>query len=237
MRAPSLTVAAVQPVCVGHDVAGNATAHARAVLDAQARLVVMPELSLTGYELDAAPVGGDDAALAPIVDACAATGAVALVGAPIAEAGRQYIATLAVDARGVRAVYRKRWLGGRESARFHAGDEPTVIDVDGWRVGLGICKDTGAARHIAGVADLGVDVYAAGLVHRPEELAEQDARAAVIARACRAFVVFASFAGSTGDVFGETAGCSAVYSPDGHVMQRAGPQAGGVVRATLPRSR
>lgn len=71
------------------------------------------------------------------------------------------------------------------------------------------------------------------MVHRPEELPEQEARAVVVARSCRAHVVFASFAGSTGDVFSETVGCSAIWSPDGLAIARAGPDPGDSARATL----
>ena len=233
MRSP-LTVAAVQPACSARDVAGNAGRHADAVRAAGARLVVFPELSLTGYELDAAPVDVGDPALAPLTGACAATGSVALAGAPVAdEQGRAYIAMLRIDGTGVRVAYRKSWLGGAEPARFTAGAGPVVLDLDGWRLGLGICKDTGVFQHVAAIAALGVDGYVAGLVHRPEELAEQEARAVVIARACRAPVVFASFAGPTGDVFDETAGCSAVWSPDGRAVARAGTEPGELARATL----
>jgi predicted amidohydrolase len=140
---------------------------------------------------------------------------------------------LGVDIAGVRVVYRKTWLGGAEQLRFNPGAGPTVLEVDGWRLGLGICKDTGAAQHTAGTGALGVDAYLAGLVHRPEELAEQEARAVVIARACRAFVAFASFAGPTGDGFTETAGFSAIWSPEGRAVARAGPGVGDVARATL----
>jgi predicted amidohydrolase len=233
MRAP-LRVAAVQPRCTAGDVAANVLVHAAAVRAAQARLVVFPELSLTGYELEAGPVAVDDVALTPLVEACAEMGSLALVGAPVADAqGRAYIAMLRVDGAGVQVAYRKTWLGGVEPTRFTAGDGPVVLEVDGWRLGLGICKDTGVFRHVAGVAALGVDAYVAGLVHRPEELPEQEARAVVIARACRAFVVFASFAGPTGDVFTETAGSSAVWSPDGLAVARTGPEAGSIVRATV----
>ncbi len=45
----------------------------------------------------------------------------------------------------------------------------------------------------------------------------------VIARTCRSYVVFASFAGPTGDVFTETAGSSAIWSPDGLAIARARP--------------
>ena len=231
---PPLKVAAVQPTCVAYDVAANAITHARAVRAAEARVVVVPELSLTGYELDASAVALNDVALAPVVEACAEMGAVALVGAPVQDDdGRAFIATLQVDREGVRVAYRKRWLGDREATRFARGDGPTVLEVEQWRLGLGLCKDTGAAQHTAGTAALGVDAYLAGLVHRPQDLPEQDARAVVIARTCRAYVVFASFAGPTGDVFIQTAGSSAIWSPDGTPIARAGPDVGSSADATL----
>jgi predicted amidohydrolase len=82
VRAPSLAVAAAQPACRAGDVAGNAEVHARVVPATQARVVVFPELSLTGYELDAVPVAGDQDVLIPIIDACAAAGSLALWAPP-----------------------------------------------------------------------------------------------------------------------------------------------------------
>ena len=152
----SLSVAAAQPPCVPGDVAANVAAHGRAVHDAGSRLVVFPELSLTGYVLDSGPLRPDDPALQPLVDACAATGSVALVGAPVLDdAGRPTIATLRVDGAGVGLAYRKTFLGGREPEHVTPGEGPVAIDVDGWRIGLGICKDTGTAAHVAGTAALG----------------------------------------------------------------------------------
>jgi len=211
----------VQPACAALDVVGNAGLHAAAVRSARSRLVVFSELSLTGYELGAPAVPLDDPALEPIVDACTETGSVALVGAPVEADGARFIAMLRVDGAGVQVAYRKSWLGGAEPDRFAAGDGPTVVKLDGWRLGLGICKDTGAAQHTAGTAALGIDAYVAGLVHRPEELPEQEARAVVIARTCRAFVVLASFAGPTGHGYDETTGSSAIWSPDGLAISRA----------------
>jgi predicted amidohydrolase len=229
-----LSVAAVQPHCVAHDVERNARQHADLIRLAQARVVVFPELSLTGYELDAAAVPPAHDALVPIMDACAASGSLALVGAPVQDGGGQeFIATLGIDADGVKVVYRKTWLGPAEADRFRAGGGATVLDVDGWRLGLGICRDTGIAQHIVATATLGVDAYVAGLVHRSHELAEQDARAVCIARTCRAWVVFASFAGPTGDVYADTAGCSTIWSPAGDPTARTGPDPGGIARAVL----
>ena len=232
MRAP-LSVAAAQPACEANAVAANALAHAHAVHAATARVVVFPELSLTGYELDADPVSPGDAALRPILDACARTGSIALVGAPVEEAGRRSIAALRIDGVGAWVAYRKAHLGGEETARFSPGDGPAVLEVDGWRLGMAICKDTGVAGHTAATAALGVDVYVAGVVHLREELGEQDARGHRIAAACRSYVAFASFAGPTGGGYEATAGTSTIWAPDGTVIARAGGRPGDIVRAVL----
>lgn len=233
MKSP-LRVAAVQPRCVARDPAANARLHADAVRAARARVVVFPELSLTGYELDAGAVSPADDALAPIVDACAASGSVAFVGAPVADgAGREHIATLRVRADGIDVAYRKTWLGEAERTRFSPGPGPVAVDVDGWLLGLGICKDTGVAEHVEATSALGIDAYLAGLVHLPEELEEQEARGLRIARASRAPVAFASFAGPTGGGYDRTAGCSAIWSSAGAVLARAGSATGEVARATL----
>ena len=82
MRVP-LTIAVAQPLCRSDDVASNIVTHVEAIRVANARVIVFPELSLTGYELDAPSITVDDPRLAPIVAACAETGTVALVGAPL----------------------------------------------------------------------------------------------------------------------------------------------------------
>jgi hypothetical protein len=118
MREP-LSIAVAQPPCVPYDVTANAATHAAAVRSARARVAVFPELSMTGYELDAPAIAVDDPRLAPIIEACAETRALALVGAPVeGEAGRSQIAMLAVDGTGATVAYRKIYLGTAEAERF-----------------------------------------------------------------------------------------------------------------------
>jgi predicted amidohydrolase len=228
-----LAIAVTQPRCVAKDVRANALEHAAAIRRVDARLVVFPELSLTGYELDAAPVAVDDGALASIVEACAEMGTVALAGAPVAGENGKNIAVLRIGDGGVEVAYRKSHLGGDEPQWFAPGDGAVAIDVDGWRVGLGVCKDTGVDAHVAAVAALGVDLYVAGLVHLPEELGVQEERAARIARACDAYVGFASFAGPTGGGFARTAGVSSIWAADGSALARAGTEPDDAARIVL----
>ncbi|HEX6423468.1 MAG TPA: carbon-nitrogen hydrolase family protein [Acidimicrobiales bacterium] len=233
LRQP-LVLAVAQPACAPRDVAANVAAHAAVVRGAGARVVIFPEMSLTGYELDAPAIAADDPRLVPVVEACAEAGATALVGAPVrGEAGRAHVGVLAVDGAGATVAYRKMWLGGAECDRFAPGGEPSVVEVEGWRLGLAVCKDTGVPQHAADTAALGIDAYVAGVLETEEDIAVPDERARRVANDHRVWVAVASFAGSTGGGYDHAAGRSGIWSPDGVVVARAGPEVGAVARATL----
>ncbi len=197
-------------------------------------MVVFPELSLTGYELDAPAITAEDLRLGPIVEACAEPGWVALVSAPVrGQAGRSHIAMLAIDGAGATVAYKKMWLGTAESERFTPGGRPAVLNVDGWRLGLAICKDTGVPQHASDTAALGIDAYVAGTVKSVEEAALQDERARRVATDHQVWVAVASFAGSTGGGYAQAAGRSSIWTSDGLAIAQAGPEIGAVVQATL----
>lgn len=229
VRTP-MRIAAAQPLTRSHDVEGNAARHADAVRAAAARVVVFPEMSLTGYELTAAPLEPDDPRLAPLRAACAETGTLALAGAPVPG---PHIGVLAVDAEGVRVAYRKMFLGGAEPRHMRPGREPAVLDVDGWRLGLAVCKDTGTPEHAAATVALGADAYLAGVLESAGDAAVPDERARRTAATHRVWVVTASFAGSTGGGYARAAGGSGIWSPAGEPVIRAGADAGEVATGTL----
>ena len=236
MRKP-LSVAVVQPRIVSHDVAANASTHGATIRAAGTRVVVFPELSLTGYELDAPPIARGDRRLLPIIEACSETRSIALVGAPAAgeagEARQPSIAMLAIDGTGARVAYRKIFLGGDEPGHFAPGREPAVLEVDGWRLGLAICRDTGIPLHAADTAALGIDAYVAGMLESATDADVLDSRARRVAADHGVWVAIASFAGSTGGGYAHAAGCSAIWAPDGAVLARAGPDVGAIARAVL----
>ena len=233
MRQP-LVIAVAQPPCLPYDVAANAASHAATIRAAGVRVVLFPELSLTGYELDAPAISVDDPRLVPIAEACAETRSLALVGAPVpGEVGGAQIATLAIDGTAVTVAYRKVWLGGAEPERFSPGRAPAVVDVDGWRLGLAICRDTGVPQHAADTAALGMDAYVAGVLETADDEAVPEARARRVAADHHVWVAIASFAGSTGGGYAQAAGRSGIWSPEGAEVARAGRDAGAIARATL----
>jgi predicted amidohydrolase len=233
VRRQPLVIAVAQPPTAPYDVVANAAEHAGAIRAARARVVVFPELSLTGYELDAPSIGADDPRLASIVEASAETGTIALAGAPVrGDAGREHIAMLAVDGTGARVAYRKMYIHDSEE-RFSPGDGPAVLDVDGWRLGLAICRDTRFSEHDAATAMLGIDVYVAAVLDHAEQAHVPAERARRVAADRRVWVATASFAGSTGGGFDRAAGGSAIWAPDGGTLAQAGAEPGEFVRATL----
>lgn len=231
-----LSIAVAQPHCVPYDVAANSLVHAAVVRSAGARVVVFPELSLTGYELDAPAITIEDPRLGPMVDACAEMGSVALAGAPVlGDAGASHIAMVAIDSAGAIVAYHKMWLSTTESARFTPGGKPALLEVDGWRLGVAICKDTGIPQHASDTAALGIDAYVAGTLKSADDAGLQAERARRIAIDHQVWVAVASFAGSTGGGFSDAAGRSAIWNSDGILIAQAGPEVGAIAHAVLRR--
>jgi NAD+ synthase (glutamine-hydrolysing) len=115
---------------------------------AGADLVVFPELAITGYppeDLLLRPAFVDAAQKAAREAALAATGIVALVGAPHAEDGRLYNACLVCRGGEIGAVYRKRLLPNYgvfdEKRYFEPGTAVELLEYRGRQLGLTVCED------------------------------------------------------------------------------------------------
>jgi NAD+ synthase (glutamine-hydrolysing) len=118
-----------------------------AARDADAELVLFPELVLTGYPPEDLLLKEHflQAAQEALADVAADThGIVALVGFP--ERVEDVYNALAVIADGeVRAIYRKLLLPNYgvfdEQRYFQAGDQAVVVDFGSARIGLSVCED------------------------------------------------------------------------------------------------
>jgi predicted amidohydrolase len=151
----------------GADPAANAGAIAAgldAAAAAGARVAVFPECGLCGYPGAARAdlAGLDWCALAEHEDAlllqAARLGLVAVIGT--VERGPAGVLNQAlVGGAVVPARYAKRSLTPGDRAHFAPGGRPLVVEVDGWRLGLGICFDLRFAPRWAELAALGADAF------------------------------------------------------------------------------
>ena len=243
-----LTVSVIQYAALDGGIDANAREHVRLIEDADshgARLVVFPELSLTGYDLPLLR-GGDrfhagdqwvapgDRRLDPIREICRRTGITAVVGAPFRERdGTPRLASLAVHPNGTEDAGFKTHLHGDEQSLFEAGQEPLLLDVDGWKIALAICFDAAHPAHSGAAAAAGADVYAVSALYTQEEGHRLGLHLGARAMDNRMYGVLANLGGRT--PLGPSCGLSGFWGPDGLPMQRAGGTGTEVVTAVLRR--
>jgi 5-aminopentanamidase len=201
---------------------------AREAASAAARLLICPELFLTGYAIGeevgrlAEPADGPSAQR--IASIAAEHGVAIVYGYPErGEHGTIYNAAQLIGADGNRlANYRKTHLFGEfERAHFTAGDEPlAAADLDGVRVGMMICYDVEFPEAVRTHALAGTDLLAVPTAQmRPFEFV---ADTVVPARAFESqlYVAYVNRHGPEGEF--DFVGRSCLAGPDGAVRARAG---------------
>ena len=240
-----LVVAAVSPEIILGDTAGNLARCAAAIAVAAergARLIVLPELALSGYvfrdavEARAAAVTRVDAAWQTLTDVIP-EGAVAVVG--YAEATPEAVYnSAAVLTRGRRiGSYRKAHLWGAESSFFSVGDSAgSVYDTPVGRVGVAVCYDNEFPEVPRGLALAGAEVLALPvnwpLVDRPEgERPPETIQAMAAARSSRLPTVIADRVGLERGV--EWTDGTAVIDGDGWIAALPDDDGFAVARLTL----
>jgi len=220
----ALRVAVAQAQARSGDVTSNAARLAALVREAAnggARVVVTPELFVSGYDIPALAADpaldladADDARLDPIREACRGTGTVAVVSASMRiDAGRT-ISIVVVDAQGsVRRAYDKQHVHADERLVFVGGGHGAIIEVDGWRLGLGVCYDGCFPEHARGLAEAGAWAY---LVPAAYVLGSEHRRDLYYAARALDNGMYVAMAGLVGQCGAERfGGGSAVFDPQG----------------------
>ena len=231
-RLRPLRVAAAQAGSVAGDVTRNVVAAVDLVGSAGeqgARVVVLPELFLTGYDpasWGASPeslVTVDDSRLQPLAEAARAHEVVVVVGGAVRRDHRATLSLLVFDATGeVSAPYDKQHLFADEQGFFTAGDHGASLVVDGWELGLGICYDGCFPAHASAAADDGALAYLCPSAYYVGSEHRRDLYYAARALDNGMYVVFSGLVGHCGSH--EFNGGSAIYGPEGVPVERLGIQ-------------
>ncbi|MGI8700065.1 MAG: carbon-nitrogen hydrolase family protein, partial [Nocardioidaceae bacterium] len=151
--------------CPKGDISANLGRH-RMLLghgrDQACDLVLLPEMSLTGYRPSAA-ISLTHPAVAELVRATV-NGPALCFGLVEDGAGAEpYIAQVVATEGQVQAVYRKAHLGEGESEHFRASSPSPPITVAGTSCAVAICAEIGAEAPYRGNADLVLGPAAPGL--------------------------------------------------------------------------
>ena len=223
---PPFTIAGAQIPSVRGDVAANISAHEDAIRTASAHgvsMLVFPELSLTGYELDLAAslaLSSHDERLSHLRALSQRHQLTLVVGAPIQTiADKPAIGAFVMRPDGDLLTYLKMHLGGSEHEYCSPGMEPLLLNVDDQRIGLSICADSSRPSHARAYADLGAHVYAAGVFLTAEWYVTDAPRLQRFAQDFQMLTVMANQGASTGTY--ASVGKSAIWAPGGELLVQA----------------
>lgn len=156
-------IAAAQSCAHPADLPRNLDDHLRLMRIAQARgvrLLVFPELSLTGYEPSAAAAlaqPADTPLLQPLRQLAEQARMTTVVGLPLRSPkhAKPLIAALILGADGSLGVYAKQHLHAGEERHFSAGDGGPLLEIDGLPMALAVCADFSQPSHPAHAARAG----------------------------------------------------------------------------------
>lgn len=238
----SVRIAVVQQTSVPGDVEANVAAHADLIGKAArqgAQVVLFPELSLTGYELELVEqrpgltLEPGDVRIDPLIAACREVEAIAIVGAPVVHDDARLLAALVLDGDGVRDVYGKRRVHSSESHLFAPGEHAVTLEVGGCRLALAVCADSREPAHAADCRAAGADAYLVGAFHVGGEGQQTAKRMAARARELGLWVALAEHAGDTGTGTGSACGGSGFWAPGGEVIAQLGDEAPAVATAEI----
>ena len=221
-----MVIAAAQACSIKGDIKANVKAHvamARQAAERGARLVVFPELSLTGYEPELAAALAtrpDDPRLAPLDRCSKRHGITIIAGAPIVcSRGKPFIGAW-IFTPGRTFLYRKRHLHPGEERFFSEGKgESRILSVDGTRVGTAICADTNHASHARIAAQRGARLYTAGVLISESGYAADVRNLRRIAKTHRMAVLMANHGSPSGGY--QSAGRSAIWNEQGGCIAEA----------------
>lgn len=218
----NIVIAAAQSSSVRGDLQKNTLAHLRFIERAAAagcNLLVFPELSLIGYELDLAAsiqLKRDDARLEPIRRAAKKHQMHVVVGGPLtSEEEMPYLGSLIVSPqRTIR--YANVHVHESESPYFISGENGCVVSVRNVDVGVAICADTSYSSHAAAVANRGAQLYVASVMKTEDEMPDHAHRMKRHATSHRMAVLTSNYAGHSGGR--ESAGRSAIWDEQGDLV-------------------
>jgi predicted amidohydrolase len=242
-------IAAAQTIPVRGDVNANVERHARlihAAKDEGVQVLVFPELSLTGYELDLASdlaFADRDARLAPLAALASAHSMTLIVGAPVRLGSRLHIGACILSPAGSIDLYTKSRLGAfsadvnsggavppPEATVFQPGDRNPLVVFHGNVAAVAVCADTSRPSHPKDAAARGAKTYFASMFFTPPEVDKETARLGGYAAEHAMAVVLANYGGPSGGL--ASAGGSAIWSERGELLVQLPGGGSGLAVAT-----
>ena len=234
----SRSIAVAQTCPVKGDVKANTEEHIRLAHLAAvegAKIIVFPELSLTGYELtlgNELAFTEDDPRLSSLLDLAASQGTTLVVGAPVRVGPFLHIGAFILSSDRTTGLYTKHRLGAfppsaicdscdgtvppPEATLFHPGDRNPLIRFGDNVAAVAVCADIGGPAHPQLAAERGANIYLASMFVIPSDFEGEASKLSRYAMQHHLMTALANFGGPSGGL--KSAGRSSIWSDEGELL-------------------
>ena len=215
----TITIAAAQTIPFDGDVRNNVETHEEFIVkaaDKKVDLIVFPEMSLTGYELEQAPELAFtiyDERLKPIILLAERHNIIVIAGAPLRMNSKLYIGALIISPDRSISPYAKHHVHSTEKKVFQSGHLNPKIHMGDELASLAICADITHPIHASNAAISGSTLYLAGVFITPDGIEKDTALLKSYAKKHNMAVVMANYGGGSGNM--QSAGKSTIWSETG----------------------
>lgn len=214
-----MKICAAQIKSVKGDIQANIELHKKVISLAASngvRLVVFPELSLTGYEPDLAKdlaTSADDARLEDLQKLSDANQMIVAAGLPVQSSTGVLIGMVVFQPAKSRLTYFKQHLHSDEWPYFIAGQERLILKFETHKIAPAICYESLLPEHSDQAARDGADIYFASVAKSAAGVEKAFAHMPQVAKKNAMLVMMANSVGPSDNFIG--AGKSSVWIADG----------------------
>lgn len=198
-----MKIAAAQIKSFAQDTEANIGNHLRMITLAakqEVSLIVFPEMSLTGYELELAEsmaFNQNDERIAVFKELAVQFKMMIVVGAPIKIGNELYIGSFIFAPDGTTHIYTKQYLHTGEEVYFSSGlDFNPILEWGGERISFAICADITNPLHPKAASDNDTTLYVPSIFYStPTGIVEAYRQLSGYAEAYGMFILMANFTG------------------------------------------
>lgn len=222
MNNEKITFSLVQYPSVKGDIENNLNKHIEHIqlsAESGADIVVFPELSLTGYELELASelaIDSTSSIIADLSNIAINNNVVIVSGIPlISDSDKPYIGALISFPSGKTDLYRKQYLHPGEDKFISAGSENYSFEFKQKKIFLGICADFTNSQHWTHANEDHADIYLSSVLISKNGFAHDSEILRRKAIEHKLKIVMSNYIGETGGWLSH--GNSRAWDADGNV--------------------
>ena len=182
------------------DIHKNIETHKRLIIEAaknKAKLILFPEMSLTGYEREKAKkivFHQNDERLNEIQTLANEHQIYVVAGAPIRLDSQIHIGSFLLIPNDEKQIYTKQFLHDGEEKYFNAsfGYFPSLY-VQNERLALAVCADIEHEKHVSNASKMGSTLYLASIFYTPEGIESMHAKMSFFAKKYAISIMVSNF--------------------------------------------